>query len=492
MTAMVLRDVVARLTLDPLFALQVRTSPQGFASGIGLSISETNTLIALLRPVSTARALGLQSDLARHLANEEILMGRLRDLLERNQTGPATAPRTGRPTTADLGRRLRDIGFRQPDPLRSFQRPGSTKGAGFAGVVGGVRGAGRGLQTLGRTLQTAGNSIGGTTGASVTQAGKDVEELGGTVGDLADKVGAFDLPGVVEGVGKAIAGAITLIAAALGVIGAATGSDAVTSAAQSVRNFATSVSEFAEVAGAVVGALINTVVASVSDAFGVVAGAVQGAVGAIVDGISAAVDAIAGGLAAAWDAITGFVSDLFGAGQGQPGTEAPGGGGPAPSDPAPSPTPSPSPSPDPEPEPEPEPEPPPGDESRGDSGDPADGGTGGSGRSFGPIGGRGSGIPGAPTGQGHGFGSGVIDPLETALGRITFDFIGAVGGDPAAFFASDGSGGAPEPGTGGQARTIGGGTIVGASRLSQFVPHFDRDPSPLLGAASRQRTGPST
>lgn len=224
-----------------------------------------------------------------------------------------------------------------------------------------------------------------------------------------------------------------------------------------------------------------------TDAVGVVAGAVQGAIGAIVDGISAAVDAIAGGLQAAWDAVTGFFSDLFGSGQQQPGTGgAPGGGTPAPSEPAPAPAPEPQP----EPEPEPEPSPPPGDEQRGDTGDPADGGTGGSGRPVGPVGGRGSGIPGVPTGQGHGFGSGVIDPLETALGRITFDFIGAVGGDPAAFFASDGSGGAPEPGTGGPARTIGGGTIVGA-RLSQFVPHFDRDPSPLLADMARQRTSPT-
>jgi hypothetical protein len=42
----------------------------------------------------------------------------------------------------------------------------------------------------------------------------------------------------------------------------------------------------------------------------------------------------------------------------------------------------------------------------------------------------------------------MIDPLETALGRITFDFIGAVGGDPAAFFAAvapDGGGAFSSP-----------------------------------------------
>jgi len=39
MTAVVLRDVVARITLDPLFALQVRTNPQRFAAAIKLTAS---------------------------------------------------------------------------------------------------------------------------------------------------------------------------------------------------------------------------------------------------------------------------------------------------------------------------------------------------------------------------------------------------------------------------------------------------------------------
>jgi len=222
-------------------------------------------------------------------------------------------------------------------------------------------------------------------------------------------------------------------------------------------------------------------VSAVTDAVGVVAGAVQTAIGAIVDGISAAADAIAGGLQAAWDAVVSFFSDLFGSGQPATGSTAPGGGQPAPSEPtAPS-------QPEPQPTPEPEPEPPPEPEQDNPDG-PSGGATGGTDRPGAPAAGsRGTGIPGVPTGQGHGFGSGVIDPLETALGRITFDFIGAVGGDPAAFFAADApdGGGAPEPSTGRAARTVGGGRIVGAS-LSQFVPHFDRDPSPLLADAARQ------
>jgi hypothetical protein len=232
-------------------------------------------------------------------------------------------------------------------------------------------------------------------------------------------------------------------------------------------------------------------VSAVTDAVGVVAGAVQTAIGAVVDGVTAAAGAIADGLQAAWDAVVSFFSDLFGSGQPQTGTGTPGTGGgqPAPSDPAPS-TPG---QPEPTPEPEPEPAPPPEDGQAGDNPDgPGDGATGGTGKPRGPSsGGRGPGLPGIPTGQGGGFGSGVIDPLETALGRITFDFIGAVGGDPAAFFAEGGpdGGGAPEPGTGGPARTIGGGTIAGA-RLSQFVPHFDRDPSPLLGQAAQQLRQP--
>src|SRR5664279_57277 len=91
MTAVVLRDVVARITLDPLFALQVRTNPQRFAAAIKLTASETNTLQALLQPVSTAKALALRSDLARHAANEDVLMGRVRDLLARSQPADTAA-----------------------------------------------------------------------------------------------------------------------------------------------------------------------------------------------------------------------------------------------------------------------------------------------------------------------------------------------------------------------------------------------------------------
>ena len=104
MTAVVLRDVVARVTLDPLFALQVRTNPPRFAASVNLTASEANTLAALLRPVQQARAIGLRSDLARHVANEAVLMDRVRDLLARNQ--PATGTSTP-VTAADLESRGR-------------------------------------------------------------------------------------------------------------------------------------------------------------------------------------------------------------------------------------------------------------------------------------------------------------------------------------------------------------------------------------------------
>jgi len=114
MTAVVLRDVVARVTLDPLFALQVRTNPPRFAASVNLTASEANTLAALLRPVQQARAIGLRSDLARHVANEAVLMDRVRDLLARNQ--PATGTSTP-VTAADLEQQLRQVGLTQRDPL---------------------------------------------------------------------------------------------------------------------------------------------------------------------------------------------------------------------------------------------------------------------------------------------------------------------------------------------------------------------------------------
>jgi hypothetical protein len=167
MTAVVLRDVVARITLDPLFALQVRTNPRRFAAAIKLTASETNTLQALLQPVSTAKALALRSDLARHAANEDVLMGRVRDLLARSQPADTASAAGVTPSAVDLERQLRAVGLTRRDPLSSLRRPGSSTAVGVGTVVGGVRGAGRGMQSLGRALQTAGGQIGGDTGKAV-------------------------------------------------------------------------------------------------------------------------------------------------------------------------------------------------------------------------------------------------------------------------------------------------------------------------------------
>jgi hypothetical protein len=88
-----------------------------------------------------------------------------------------------------------------------------------------------------------------------------------------------------------------------------------------------------------------------------------------------------------------------------------------------------------------------------------------------------------------GFGSGVVDPLDTALGHVALTMQAGLRSAAATAMASSvpsdggGDGGGPaEPGTGAPAGSSAGGSVVGAGRsgvdFSQLAHRFNVDPNP--------------
>jgi hypothetical protein len=490
MTKAVLRDVVARMTLDPLFIVQAQADRKRFLRSLDLSPEERSVVVAFLQPRPMGGAIAVHHLPPATALRDSGVLDRVRLRLVTDLTGGRTVHSPGGINLA--GTSVGRVGTGGlAGAAGRIHRPGDAVAAGFGAIFGGVKGTGTGLQALGRAIENAGGRIGGDAGNAVAGTGRDLQRVGDGLVKLADAATSGDISGFVEGSIETVGAAVTAFGNALERIGTAFNSPALIAAGKAVSDFGKSISEFAAVAGAVVAAVINTAVDAVASAVSTAASSIADVFTAIGEALGGAIDAIGEGLAGLWNSIVTFFSSLFGVGDTEEENfndsplivdETDDTSPSSPGDP--------------------------GDD--GDDGDDGDGGTepgspggddpGGGGEagfegdnegtgvgrrpSFGGT--RGTGIPGG-TGKGRGIGSGVIDPLDTALGRITVGFAhgsGGIGGDPLGISDDDGGGGGPaEPGTGGPARTIGGGKILG-QRLRKFVPHFDRDPSPEAERAS--------
>jgi hypothetical protein len=479
MTQTMVRNLIAHSLVDPSYSLRraeaTATAVLGRDEVRALNIYGARVDATRRRRVVDARDVALFQHLAVVHATQLHRVTASAELIAARADRFAALAQTQTPKQADST----PVGTRSLTHTNA-SRTGATRISGlkpdapetFGGadlVLVGLHGADRVLTNAGKLLQNVGGQVGGDSGQHITSLGERVEQFGTALGNIRDAIAGADLPGVISGIGSVLAAGIDFIADGLSAVSSALGIAALQTAADGLHEAADAVVGGLEAAASVVGDALSSAASAISGALGGAAAEVGTFLGAVAGAISEAASALVDGIGGLIDGVVSFFANLFGVTPPasndvpQTGTPTSGSGTNPPSgdgdgdgdgnngDPVPG-------------------------EGDGDggggtenSGDSGDGATGGTGHSFG-------------TGQ---RGTGLVSGDDTSIAHITAGLVGGLsgatpnrgggrGGDPVGMTPDDGG---TDGGTG-KARTPGAGARQVGQGARQFVPHYDRDPSP--------------